>query len=206
MQENGRHISTQTETAQRHLMRHVNRKMHYTSVLYSVRQDRRNMDAEARHRYTQPENKDIRELASIFLTSFTLVKTNTALRGTDSWYKTLKKIGANVGTGKMLHGRTAVMNIVKFISDEGFSRIRAYLVAHQLPFTLILDGASDKTHNHYISMFIQSVEGDTILFWTHSWGQKLYIGKYSPADQKLAKRARRKFRRIFQATNRWNVI
>lgn len=158
-QPDGRPLTTQTDANQRYLVDHTNRKSHYTSVLHSVRQDRRKYDADARVRYRQPEQKDLRELANIFLTSFTIVKTNTALRGTETWYKTLTKIGANVGVGPVMHGRGAVVNMIKFMSDEGFSRIKNYLVDTQAPFTFILDGASDKTHNHYMSLFIQSIEG-----------------------------------------------
>lgn len=135
---NGHPIPTQTKALQRHLMEHVNRRTHYTSVLYLIREDRRRLAADARMKHRTPEEDGLRLLANAFLVSYTLVKTNTAFTGATTWYKTLKKIEANVGTGVILQGKQAAKNMIMFISNEGFSNIKNYLVRKSYPFTILL--------------------------------------------------------------------
>lgn len=137
----GRAIPTQTKAKQRYLMEHSNRRTHYTSVLYFVRQDRRRLTADAKQKYRSPEQEEVRKLANAFLVSFTLVKTNTALSSTTTWYKTLNKLEANIGSGIVLQGSKAARSMIRYISMEGFSNIQNYLVDKSYPFSLILGNA-----------------------------------------------------------------
>lgn len=118
--DHGRQIPTKTAKVSRYLNAHTKRQTHYTSVLYSVREDRRLKDANARKRYREQEDPAFRRLANVFLDSFTLIKTSTAIYGTETWYKTLRKLNADVGPGPMSHGRKAATNIIIFYVRRRF--------------------------------------------------------------------------------------
>lgn len=160
VQKSGEQMPTSYRAAQTILTDHVSEITHYHSILYSIRADRRRLEAEKRIKQIHdPVLKGLIPLANVMLVAFTFAKTNTAMKTTDTWYKTLNRIEANVGQGAKMHSRETTGAMIKHISLTGFNRIFNHLVETKAPFSLILDGASDITHNHYVCVFIQSNEG-----------------------------------------------
>lgn len=161
VQTEGVQLPTSSRASQSLLADHLSTKTHYHSVLYTIREDRRNLAVKNRTRdLHDPVVARLTSISNLILISFTFVKTNTATVATDTWYKTLRRIEANVGTGTQMHSRKATGSLIKFISETIFNRIFNYLRDNNDPFSLILDGASDIVHNHYVCIFIQSNEGE----------------------------------------------
>lgn len=149
------------DLSQKHaiLMRHLGSKVHLTSILFDVEKDRIKIERDVNEElpYKVNQTKKFKQIANIIDITFTFLHTNTAPSNAPPWYRTLRKIEAEVG--KSHHSRDTAFAIIDFISDVGTDAITQYLIAADDPFSLILDGSSDSRNYHYVLVYLQCTEG-----------------------------------------------